>query len=424
MSHPRKRASDPVKWCALLAVCFVLLCAIRIMIPSEPYFDEVHYVPAARALLEQRQWLNQEHPMMGKELMALSIAVLGDNAIGWRMLSLLAGGGALYAFMRAVWFGTRTRFAPLASGILLASGFQLFVHSRIAMLDIFMVAFFALAMWQCAAAVRQPETGRLRLAIAGVALGLSMASKWNVVPLVPLPGVTFLIWRASTTGWRFATSQRGAPVPGITLAEAFLWLGIVPLLVYTLSYSPALFLPDSPLEQIGLPEQHRIMIQLQESVTQTHPYQSGWQQWALNTRAIWYLYEFTDGAQRGIVLIGNPLTMLAGLPAMLWCAYAGLWKGRRDALSIFILYSVSFGFWIIAAKPVQFYYHYFLPSCFLLIGLALALDAIWRMGNRWFPLALLTLSMIVFALFYPILSAAPLAGPTSFEHWMLLNGWR
>ena len=37
-----------------------------------------------------------------------------------------------------------------------------------------------------------------------------------------------------------------------------------------------------------------------------------------------------------------------------------------------LLYLLTLGFWIVAAKPIQFYYHYLLPSMFLLAALALA----------------------------------------------------
>ena len=46
--HPR----DPWLWCLFLPVLFALLASVRLKIPSEPFFDEVHYLPAARALLE------------------------------------------------------------------------------------------------------------------------------------------------------------------------------------------------------------------------------------------------------------------------------------------------------------------------------------------------------------------------------------
>ena len=57
------------------------------------------------------------------------------------------------------------------------------------------------------------------------------------------------------------------------------------------------------------------------------------------------------------MLIGNPLTMLLGLLAIIWCAAIGIVKRRADALAVFALYAASIGFWIVAAKPIQFYYH-------------------------------------------------------------------
>ncbi len=406
---------------------FGALALVRLTIPSGPLFDEVHYLPAARALLEDWGWINREHPLLGKLLIAGGMAVFGDTPFGWRIMPMLAGMLALYAAMRAIWHATGTRFASLACGWLLATGFALFVHARIAMLDVFMVAFFLVALWQCAGAVRQPETGRLRLALAGVALGLAMGSKWNVLVLAMLPGLAFFAARLAAGRRRLLTSRRGAPVPGIALWEAALLLGALPLAVYWLTFLPAYFAPSDPLEPGGFIALHTEILRLQSSVIAVHPYQSQWPDWVLNLRAIWYLYENADGAQRGIMLIGNPLTMLAGLPALGWAAWAA-WRRRRwDAPAVLLLYAVGVGMWAVVDKPVQFYYHYFLPSCFLMAALAMALDALWQAGGRWqrgVALAVLAGAGGVFAFWYPILSAAALAGEQSFTTWAWFAGWR
>jgi dolichyl-phosphate-mannose--protein O-mannosyl transferase len=166
------------------------------------------------------------------------------------------------------------------------------------------------------------------------------------------------------------------------------------------------------------------MLTLQEQVVAPHTYQSAWQEWILNRRAIWYLYEPVDGAQRGVMLIGNPLTMLLGLPALAWCAWTGIARRRTDALAVAMLYAVSLGMWIVAPKPVQFYYHYLLPSVFLIAALALALDALWRRGWRWLPLGVVAGSLGLFAFFWPILTAAPLDAPDAFVRWTWLDSWR
>ena len=133
------------------------------------------------------------------------------------------------------------------------------------------------------------------------------------------------------------------------------------------------------------------------------------------------------GAQRGILLIGNPFTMLAGLPALVWCLWAGLWRRRGDALAFAALYLAALGLWLVTNKPIQFYYHYLLPGSFLMACLALALDDIWARGGkwRWGSGLALALATGMFAWFYPIISAAKLhGGRNSFVEWMWLDSWR
>lgn len=428
--HPR----DPLAWCFALTGLFALMAGWRLAAPSIPYFDEVHYLPAARELLALftggfGDYLNREHPLLGKELIALGIGLFGDNPMGWRIMPLAFGTLALFASVRALWLASLDRFATAAFGVLLATGFHLFVQSRIAMLDVFMAAFLAVAAWQFAGAIRQPETGRWRLALTGAALGCAMAAKWNAVPLAMLPGLAFFAARISAGRRRLFLSRRGAPVPGMTLIEACVWLGIVPLITYALTFLPGYwleaYLRPSPLAEHGLIGLHGEILALQQQVLIPHAYQSNWPQWMLNTRGIWYLYEMVDGAQRGVLLIGNPLTMLLGLPALAWCLVSGTWRGDWAKLAMVIGYGAALGLWLIAPKPVQFYYHYFVPGFFLLGALALALSDLrragWGRGLAWGTLAV---SAGLFALFYKVLAAAPLESAMSFAKWMWLASWR
>ena len=429
-SHPH----DPLAWSGAITGLFALMAGWRLGVPSAPFFDEVHYLPAARELVSlattaRGALLNIEHPMLGKELLALGLLLFGDNPIGWRIMPLAFGCLALFAAMRALWHASADRFATIAFGVLLVTGFHLFVQSRIAMLDMFMAGFLAVAAWHFAGACAQPETGRWRLALTGVALGCAMAAKWNAIPIAVLPGLAFFAFRLAARRRRLLLSRRGAPVPGITLVEAFCWLGIVPLLVYAFTFVPGFGLGDdlrpSTLAQQGLIGFHHEILTLQQQVLQPHSYQSTWSQWMLNTRGIWYLYEVIDGAQRGVLLIGNPITMLLGLPALAWCLASGMRRGNWSKGAMVIGYTASLGLWLIAPKPVQFYYHYFVPHFFLLGALALSLSDLrragWGNGLAW---GTLVASAGLFALFYKVLSAAPLEGAMSFAKWTWLVGWR
>ncbi|MEL7445645.1 MAG: glycosyltransferase family 39 protein [Pseudomonadota bacterium] len=424
MSEAPPQPRDPILLCATIASIFVLLAMMRIELPTKPYFDEVHYLPAARAILEGGPYINPEHPLLGKLFLAAGISLFGDNPIGWRIFPMAMGALALFGAMRAMWHATLDRFATMAFGVLLGTGFHIFVHMRIAMLDIFMAAFLSVAAWHLAAAIRKPEQGRWRLALVGIAIGLAMASKWNAVPLAMVPGLAFFAARISAGRKRLLTSTRGVPVPGISLLEAFLWLGIVPLLVYAITFWPGYGLLNSPLDSKGLFGLHEEIVALQSSNMAGHPYQSTWTQWVLNTRGIWYLYEFTDNAQRGILLIGNPLTMLLGLPALIWCAVTGVTRREWAKVAIVAGYAVSLGMWLIANKPIQFYYHYLIPSTFMLGALALALSDIERTEYRWIAYVVLAGAFVMFAIYFKILTGAALEGPMSFAKWTWLEGWR
>ncbi len=421
--HPQPKPRDPLGPTLALCAAFFALTLWRLTTPPGLYFDEIHYVPAARILLDLEGWPNAEHPPLGKLILAASIALLGDGPLGWRLPSALAGTLALFAFTRALWFASERRAAALSYAVLLATGFHLFVHARIAILDGLFIAFLGVALWQAAGAVREPETGRWRLALCGVAIGAALATKWTMIPFAPLFGLAFLAARLTAGRRRLLLSRRGAPVPGMTLLEAFLWLGVVPLAVYALTFLPALWAVPSPFDSGGLWDLQQRMLAMQQSVKEAHTYQSVWHEWLLNIRPIWYFYEPVDSVQRGVMLVGNPVTMLAGLPALVWCGWAAFARRRADALAVLVLFAAAMAFWVIAPKPVQFYYHYFAASCFLLGGLALALDALWQRGLRWPTVAVVAASLAVFAWFYPILSAAPLNGPSGFAPYAWLPSW-
>lgn len=424
MSEAPDHDADPILPALALAGVFAVLGTMRLTTLQTPYFDEVHYLPAAREILNGGDYINREHPLLGKTVMAAGIGIFGDSPLGWRILPLLAGVITLLASMRAMWHATRTRFATLAFGVLLVTGFMLLIQSRIAMLDIFMLCFLSLAAWQFSAAIRRPEQGRWRLAATGIFLGLAMGAKWSAIPIAILPGLTFFVARLSAGRRRLLTSQRGIPVPGISLLEAFLWLGIVPLAIYAATFAPAYFLAENTLSRDGLFAMHSEMLALQTQVLAAHTYQSNWPDWVTNARAVWYFFEPVDGVQRGVLLIGNPLTMLLGLPALGWCLFAGITQRNWAALAMVLGYVASLGLWFFAEKSVQFYFHYMIPHFFLLGALALALEEWWRSGNRIVPIAVLSASIGVFAWFYPILTAGALADPMDFLDYVWIEGWR
>ncbi len=429
--NDRPRDKDPALWCGAIAAVFFVVVMHRIAIPSTMMFDEIHYLPAARRLIELTERLNPEHPLLAKQLIAWSMQLIGDTAFGWRFPSAVLGVIGLWAMMRALWWASLSRTATIGFGLLLATNFIWFMMARIALLDMAMGGFMALAVWQWALAWRNPSgkpgRARMHLMLTGLFLGLSLGAKWNGALLVPLPGLIFALnrWEAlqgRRIGLLWASRQAG-PIPGVSLIEAALWLGVLPLLVYFATFLPAFFYDKDPLTVGRLIEWQQYMLQLQDSVVKPHTYMSVWWQWMANIRPIWFLYEDVDGAQRGVLMLGNPFTMLAGLPALLFCAWDGF-KGDRLRLLVFAAYALLVGFWAVNGKPVQFYYHYMLASCFLYAALALVLAEWWDIGLRWPAKVTLVLAFGLFIGFYPIISAAELPRKDSYRDYTWLDSWK
>ncbi len=419
MATPQKRHDEALTWCWAIALAFLAFTLHRLTIPSRMYFDEIHYVKAARELLTLTP-ANREHPMFAKELIAASIALLGDRPLAWRLPSALFGALGIFAFGRLVWIASKQRMATILAMVLMATSFMWFIASRIAMLDMVCASLALVGLWQFAAAL-ESERPRRRLLIAGVALGLSLGSKWSAAPVAMLPGL-YVLWLRATKQGHHDTLR------GVSLFEAALWLGLLPLLVYWATYAPALFYEGKhQLQPLDFIRQHKEMFALQDSVKKPHTYQSYWWQWVFNIRPIWFLYEPVDGAQRGILMLGNPFSMLVGLPALAWALWAGVMRQRRDALAMALLYIASLAMWPVSGKPVQFYFHYLLPGTFLMGCLALAISEMLTRGRtyRIAAVTMLIITIAVFAWFYPIISAAELHnGRKSFETWMWLASWR
>lgn len=403
----------PLLLALLIAGLAELLFAWRVTIPSKPYFDEVHYVPAARTLLALAHPANIEHPLLAKELIALGIWLFGDDPLGWRMLSTLAGSAVVAGVFALVWLGTRRLRPALVAAVLTLVNFTVFVQARIAMLDGFMAAFVILGaaslLWSMHGA---PGQVRRRWGLGAVLLGLATACKWTAAPYVAFAALAYLLLR------------RGRPDrwPGLGPVMALALLGGVSVATYFLTFAPAFFYAQEPLTLATLLPFQWTMFQQQTQVLPAHTYQSAWYTWPFDWRPIWYLYEPVDGAQRGVLLLGNPAVMWGGLVAVLACAGAWL-RSRAIRPGVAAgLWIASIAIWPLIPKSLGFFYYYYLPSIWLAVVLAIALDH-WRARLRYWDEVVVMLAVGLFLHFYPILSAAPLAGPGAFARWIWLDSW-
>lgn len=424
-------ATRPYLVALLIGLAAQLLFTVHLDQPSRIQFDEVHYVPAAQALIDLEGPRNVEHPMLGKELIGAGIVLLGDNPFGWRIPSTLAGTATVVAAFAFVWLLIGSMRAALVAAALAMLNQTLFIQARTAMLDVFLGAFLLWAMVVLLWAMRAPP-GRVtgRWIGASVLLGLAVAVKWAAIPYVALAALAFVAIRlrdARRAGkpLRAALSGTHQPHwPGLAVVPGLLILGTVSIAVYFATFFPAFFYTSQPLAPSGLIRLQFDMYALQTQVLRPHNYQSDWWSWPLMLRPIWYFYEWDRGAQRGVLLIGNPVIMWGGLVAVLAC-YGAAFRSRAAApLTVALLWTASVAIYAIIPKSLGFYYYYHLSGIFLCLVLAVAFhhfDAGRNKGREeWFAVA----ALIAFIYFYPILAASPLRNAQGFTHWMWLPNWR
>lgn len=385
----------------------------RLTTPHVLVFDEVHYVPAARMLRGLVGPVNIEHPLFGKTLIALGMTIFGDGPLGWRALSTVAASAVVTGVFAILWlvFG-RVRTASIGAALTLLN-FTVFVQARIAMLDGFMAAFVVTGLAALLWAMRARGAAVWwRWLLGALLLGLAVGTKWTALPYLGFAGATYLVVR-----WR-----RPDFWPGLHPLVALPLLGGVAMLAYFATFWPAFLYADQPLTFARLLPFQLDMYRQQTQVLPPHTYQSSWWTWPFDWRPVWYFYEPADGAQRGILMLGNPVVMWGGLVAVVAGIAAWVRDGDARTGGVALLWIASVAMWALIPKSLGFYYYYYLSSIWLAMAIAAAFDH-WRVRLRYWDEAFLAASAVLFIHFHPILSAAALRGPGSFHGWTWLKSW-
>lgn len=432
--HPRLKAiaANPRAVALLLGLLALILFGYNLHIPHKRVFDETHYVTAAQALIGMHVPYNNEHPMLGKELIALGMLIFGDNSLGWRAMACLAGVATVIATFSLLWLLTRRMRPAVVGALLLILDQMLFVLSRIGMLDVFLGAFLMWAMvamvWAMKAAT--PRQALWRWVLGSALLGMAVAVKWAAIPYEAMAGMAFVAIRlrdARVAKLPLKAALSGKDQPhwtGLGTVKALLIMGAVSVPVYFLTFLPNFFYEIEPLTLGNLIPFQLEMYRLQTQILPHHTYQAQWYTWPLMLRPIWAFYEYYDGAQRGVIIIGNPVIMLSGLVAVIACGVAWFRSRAIVPLAMALLWTASLGIYIIIPKSLGFYYYYHLSAIFLCMALAVAFDHFDGGRKRGLEEWFLAASFLMFAFFYPIIAAMPLPDVSSFNKWMWLWSWR
>ncbi len=186
--------------------------------PNEPLFDEQHYVPDARRIVNGEGTLRMEHPPLAKLIVAGGIKIFGDNPWGWRMPAVILSIIALMAFYDICRrLGTSHRTAFLAT-LLLSTENLMFIHSGMAMLDIFEVVLTIFAFWLYLKGPRWWWAAAVSVALAG------LCKFSGILTIIPIGLHWLIIGFKPNMGNPVEIAQTHAPITeqssfGVTVTE-------------------------------------------------------------------------------------------------------------------------------------------------------------------------------------------------------------
>jgi 4-amino-4-deoxy-L-arabinose transferase-like glycosyltransferase len=325
--------------------------------PSTYIFDEVYHAFTAREFMHDNiaawEWWTTPppgvayewtHPPVAKYGMVAGMLLFGENSFGWRVGSAIFGVVSilgLYLFIYALM--RRKDVALIAAFLVSIEGLHI-SQSRIAMNDIYMLAFF---IWSLYAAIKS------RWKTAAVLYGLSLASKWSAVyGIVPLAIIYFHEFPPKLS---FTSIVRQI----LTMIRLFL----VVILVYLLTFTPFITAGHTWSQLIEL---HRQMWYYHTHLVATHAYQSVPAQWVFVIRPVWYWVNYGQQVISNIYAQGNPLILWLGLVAFI-LLFKNLLKYQY--LLLYMLYLIFTLPWVLSPR-IMFFYHYLPSATFLCVILA------------------------------------------------------
>jgi dolichyl-phosphate-mannose-protein mannosyltransferase len=423
---PRISAAKNTLICVIIFLATHAALLVGITAPDKFVFDEVHYVPAARQMLEPvmpSPMLNPMHPPLAKQIIAFSIHVLGDNPLGWRYPGTLFGALAIVAIYLCALalFGSPT--TAITAALIAFLNQMLFVMARTAMLDIFALTFtlFGIAAFLFGFRQARPQ---LLFALSGLAFGFSAACKWSgLFPLATCIAIVAAIrlmqgWRTQFADAKESDWYRPDLWPDFRAYHFAICFVLLPALGYLSSF--VVLYGFSPADLIEA--QRRIFADNTTSAIAGHTYMSSWPSWPFLVRPVWFLFDKLDnGTISAVMLLGNPLVLWPALLALVVVLRDFIIARRRDACLVLAFYLGPYLAWALLPRSLAFIYYY-LPSATtasLVLVCALRRDG----APRWLPWAFVAVAAAGFAAMLPISAAFIGTTMQTFNRLMVFQNW-
>lgn len=394
------------------------------------YFDEIYHARTAYEMINHMYCYENTHPPLGKAFIALGVLMFGMNPFGWRFMGTLFGVLMLpifyvfsKKFFKESWLSTVTT-------VLFAFDFMHYAQTRIATIDVFVTLFIILAYYFMYCYTRKSfyDSSLLStfipLGLCGIAMGFSWACKWTgIYASAGLCVIFFLTMIQRFREYIYASKHPNVSTHGIhhqqilqsfypkffkTIGFCCIFFVLIPALIYILSYIPMSDGTDNGLIQRVVDNQ-KSMFSYHSELEATHSFSSNWYEWPMMKRPIWfYSGEVSETVKEGISSFGNPLVWWAGIPAFIMVLYFGFLERDRRGRFLTLSYLSQYLPWVFIGRVV-FIYHYFpsVPFVVLMVGYCMKKIVDWRPKLKPAMFVYAGLAVVLFAMFYPVLTGIP-----------------
>lgn len=413
----------------ILTLFSLFLRLYRIEEPNYYYFDEVYHAVTAKAYSDNNpaaydpfapapkegtayDWL---HPPLAKLVQALSIKVLGDEPLGWRLPSAVFG----TAIVPSVFILSFILFGPVvavfASTVVAFENLS-FVMSRITMNDVFVTFFIVNAITFLALYLKSYRFKFLIL--CSIFLGFAVASKWTGFYAILIALLAVFVSQILRKKLNFQIVS----------------LIFIPIIIYLGSYGQFWLQGNKLIDFVELNKQiwwyqNRGDLQHSYGTTALQCAPQGlagertWCPWILNARGVYFSYEeYGDNLAGYIYALGNPIVFWSGVIAVAYLL--GKYFDTRNLKLLLIVgaYGIFWVPWVFSPR-IMFLYHYLPAIPFLAISLGVALGDIYKSKFKYLSILALLVIIGVFFYFFPISSGWPIP-KNDINKYMWLKSWR
>lgn len=355
--------------------------------PKGFVFDEIYYVDGARDFLTygvEVSGLEPEfvvHPPVGKWFIALGIQIFGDNEFGWRFMGAILGSAMVILIALIAQRLFRNSYLTIAASALMAMDGLALVHSRTALLDIYLGFFILLATYLFLMRWHW---------WAGIALGLALATKWSAL--------YYLALFVAVALYKVFSQNTGRRLAKPTL-RTFTQYALVPISIYLISWS-GWFLSNrgwardySTNAISSLLYYHSQMLSFHTGLNEVHSYQANPWSWLIMGRPTSFFYETpkTCGApscSQEVLALGTPILWWIATIAL--AVVIGFWiksfivKRYEPALNL-IIAGVAAGYlpWFYFQERTVFSFYAIVFQPFLILAIIYCMYlALLRFANK------------------------------------------